>query len=398
MVDAESVKTVVVLTLGMVVCLGLHLAIGSGYRRLAERLGGSRRLEVGAAPSFKVLILEWLGHALQTSAWMLYLALVLTVLPSTRVQFETVGSKLRRQVLHFIDWLGDRGFNLIVILVVTIFLVRFVDELTRTVFIVIKRTTGGDAAATQRRLETLSSIFSRGSQSIILFIGLMVLLQQLNVNVTPILASAGVIGIAVGLGAQSLIRDLFSGLLILLEDQFSVGDTVKIGDHTGVVEQISLRATRLRGLDGSLTTIPNGAISIVSNLSKDWSRVVLDLEIDHNEDVDRAMRIVLDTALLFRREFHQEIVEDPAMLGVEKISLSSVSIRIVIKTAPARQFDLARELRRRILIAFQTNGIRTPLPVSQLIWPTGTSSECATDRQFQDVGRLEDTVRLEERD
>ena len=396
--DAESVKTVVVLTLGATVCLALHLAIGSGQRRLAERLGGVSRRGVGAAPSLRILMLEWLGHGLRTMAWMLYVALVLTVLPRTRAQFETVGGRMRRQALHFIDWLSDRGFNLVIVLVVTVFLMRFIDEFTRTVFILIKRTTGGDAAATQRRLETLASIFSRGAQSVILFIGLMVLLQQLNVNVTPILASAGVIGIAVGLGAQSLIRDLFSGLLILLEDQFSVGDTVKIGECAGTVEQVTLRATRLRGLDGALTTIPNGAISIVSNLSKEWSRVVLDLEVDHNEDVDRAMRVVLDAATQFRREAPHDIVEDPTLPGIEKISLSSVSIRITIKTAPARQFELARELRRRILIAFQENSIRLPLPVTQLVWPTGVTAESATNHRSPDTGESGDVGQGDERD
>jgi small conductance mechanosensitive channel len=265
--------------------------------------------------------------------------------------------------------LSDRGFNIFIVVVVTIFIMRFTDALIRTIFVLMKRTASPDEAATQRRLQTLSSIFSRVAQSVIFFIGLMTLLQQLNVNVTPILASAGVVGIAVGFGAQSLIRDLFSGFLILLEDQFSVGDVVKIAEFSGTVEGISLRATRVRGLDGSLTTIPNGAINTVSNLSKDWSRIVLDLEIDYTEDVDRAMRLALDTASVFRQELPHELIEEPTMLGVDRISLSTVTIRIVVKTAPARQFDLARELRRRIKNAFQANGIKTPIANPQLLLP-----------------------------
>lgn len=367
--DTEFIKTLIVLTLGALACLGLHLLIGSGRRRFGSRFSQPAPPGIEAVPSLKLLLVEWLGNGLQTSAWLLYVALVLTLLPRTRIQVETIGVKLRRQFLHLADWVSDRGFNLVIILVVTIFLMRFADELTRTFFILIKRTAGQEEAATQRRLETLSSIFSRGAQSVILFIGLMVLLQHLRVNVTPILASAGVIGIAVGFGAQSLIRDLFSGFLVLLEDQFSVGDIVKIGEYTGTVEQITLRATRIRSLDGSLTIIPHGAISIVSNLSKDWSRIVLDLEIDHNEDVDRAMRIALEAAAVFRRELPQEMVEDPIMLGVERISSTAVVIRVVVRTAPARQFDLARELRRRILISFQANHVRMPIPVSSLLLP-----------------------------
>ena len=369
----ETITTLLLLSLGAIVCLLLHLLIGVGQHRVAHRFArsfpGSTITDVDAVPSLKALLVEWIGHALRTTVWILYSSLVLAFLPRTRTQFETVGTRFRRQALHFFDWLFDRGFNIFIVVVVTIFIMRFTDALIRTIFVLMKRTASPDEAATQRRLQTLSSIFSRVAQSVILFIGLMTLLQQLNVNVTPILASAGVVGIAVGFGAQSLIRDLFSGFLILLEDQFSVGDVVKIAEFSGTVEGISLRATRVRGLDGSLTTIPNGAINTVSNLSKDWSRIVLDLEIDYTEDVDRAMRLALDTASVFRQELPHELIEEPTMLGVDRISLSTVTIRIVVKTAPARQFDLARELRRRIKNAFQANGIKTPIANPQLLLP-----------------------------
>jgi small conductance mechanosensitive channel len=195
----------------------------------------------------------------------------------------------------------------------------------------------------------------------------MVLLQQLHVNITPILASAGVVGIAVGFGAQSLIKDLFAGLLILLEDQYSVGDTIKIGEIAGTVEQLTLRATRIRGLDGSLTTIPNGTIATVSNMSKDWSRVVLDVDVAYEEDVDRAMELVLDTARQMKEERPREILEEPAMLGVDKLGSTSVTIRLMVKTLPAKHFEIGRELRRRIKLAFERENIKAPLPQQQLI-------------------------------
>lgn len=363
----ETSTTPVLLAFGAILCLILHLLIGAGQRRLVHRYAGLVSPGLDATPSLKSLLLEWLGHALRTTVWILYSSLVLAFLPRTRSQVETVGTRLHRQALHFFDWLSDRGFNIFIVAVVTIFIMRFTDALIRTIFVLMKRTAAPDEAATQRRLQTLSSIFSRVTQAVIFFIGLMTLLQQLNVNVTPILASAGVVGIAVGFGAQSLIRDLFSGFLILLEDQFSVGDVVKVGEFSGTVEGVTLRATRIRGLDGSLTTIPNGSITTVSNLSKDWSRVVLDLEVDYTEDIDRAMRLALETAAVYRHELPHEMIEEPAMLGVDRISLSTVTIRVVVKTAPARQFDLSRELRRRIKNAFQANGIKTPVNNPPLI-------------------------------
>ena len=173
----------------------------------------------------------------------------------------------------------------------TVFLMRFASAMIKTVFNLFERSAvNREELAARRRLQTLSATFRGIAQMVILFIGLMVFLDMLSINITPILASAGVLGIAIGLGAQSLIKDFFAGFLILLEDQFSVGDTVKIGETTGTVERLTLRVTRVRALDGSLTMIPNGNISAVVNYSKGWSRVVLDVEVDYKEDVDRAMR------------------------------------------------------------------------------------------------------------
>src|SRR5262249_17520359 len=161
----------------------------------------------------------------------------------------------------------------------TIFMMRFASALVNTAFSLLERGAAHrEGTAARRRIQTLSAIFRGVTQAVILFVGLMVLLGRF-VNITPILASAGVVGIAVGFGAQNLIKDLFAGFLILLEDQYSVGDTVKVSDVSGTVEQLTLRVTRIRALDGALTIIPNGAISTVSNFSKDWSRAVLDIEI-----------------------------------------------------------------------------------------------------------------------
>src|SRR6185369_5018239 len=168
------------------------------------------------------------------------------------------------------------GVGLVIVTVVTIFVMRFASALIKAIFQIFERGAAHrEDLATRRRLQTLSATFRGITQTVILFIGLMVFLRKLGADVTPILASAGVVGIAVGLGAQSLIKDFFAGLLILLEDQYSVGDTVKIGDTNGTVELLTLRVTRVRGLDGSLTMIPNGAINAVVNYSKGWSRVVL---------------------------------------------------------------------------------------------------------------------------
>jgi moderate conductance mechanosensitive channel len=315
-----------------------------------------------ATPSLRRLLVEWAGYALRTGAWFLYFALLVNVLPHTKSEFVSLSQRLLLVRDTLLVWLFERGVNLVIVLVVTIFLMRFAAALIRTVFALIERGASdvGEEAA-RRRLQTLSTIFRGAAQAVILFIGLMVFLDRLAVNITPILASAGVVGIAVGFGAQSLIKDLFAGFLILLEDQYSVGDSVRIGEAVGVVEQLTLRVTRVRGaLDGALTTIPNGAIVHVSNFSKGWSRAVLDVEIDAAEDLDRAMSIMLDAARQAHAEQSELLLEAPSMQGVDRLTPGALTLRMTARTAAGKQADATRDLRRRIKLAFDREKIRMP--------------------------------------
>jgi small-conductance mechanosensitive channel len=337
----------------------LHWVAGKFRQRALRRLN----LETEAAgfddvPSLKRLIIEWSAKALRTAVWLVFLVFLLNLL---RAQILPDPDKLLAVLRRAQEFLMNVGVPAILIVVVTIFLMRFAAALIRTAFDLFeRRVTGQNAALVRRRSKTLSAITRGVVQAVILFIGTLVLLSQVGISITPILASAGIVGIAVGFGAQSLVRDVFAGFLILLEEQYDVGDSVKIGETTGTVEHLTLRVTRIRGLDGALTTIPNGAITTVSNLSRDWSRAVLDVEIDYGEDVDRAMRVMLDTAEQLRHERPDEITEEASMLGMDKATATAITLRMTVRTAPARQADIARELRRRIKLAFDREGIRVP--------------------------------------
>ena len=315
-------------------------------------------------------MLDWAGNALRTLVWVIYIGFLINVLPQL---FGSVSDILRRKRDGFVTWLSDPNTSLIkpvIVIVGTVFLMRFASALIKTVFHLFERgAVNRHAPVSRRRLQTLSATFRGVAQTVILFIGLMTFLGELGINITPILASAGVLGIAIGLGAQSLIKDFFAGLLILLEEQFNVGDTVKIGETSGTVEQMTLRATRVRGLDGSLTTIPNGSVGAVVNFSKGWSRVVLDIEIDYYQDVDRAMRVVLETAKQVKEENPANIIEEPAMLGVDKLGVASVTLRLLAKTATGKQAEVGRELRRRVKLAFDQEGIKTPAAAQQPVPP-----------------------------
>ncbi|HZS06326.1 MAG TPA: mechanosensitive ion channel family protein [Blastocatellia bacterium] len=346
----------------LAVCWLLHLLAG-GLRRRALRRLNLETAEAGFAdrPSIRRLLIDWGARAGRTLLWVLYFVFLLNLLPEERDRISSVRETLLR-VVHQADvFLVSRGIPAVIVAVITVFLMRFAAALIRTSFeLYERRVTGEGAAIERRRLKTLSAIARGTAQAVILFVGLMVLLQQLGVSVAPILASAGIVGIAVGFGAQSLVKDIFAGFLILLEDQYNVGDSVKIGETTGTVEHLTLRVTLVRSLEGSLTTIPNGAITTVSNLSRDWSRAVLDVEIDYSEDVDRAMKVMIETARQMRAEKPDEITEEPVMYGVEKLTAAGVGLRLAVKTAPSKQAEIARELRRRTKLAFDREGIRAP--------------------------------------
>jgi small-conductance mechanosensitive channel len=371
--NTQTFKIILLLLIATLVCAALHWLVGLAQRRLVNKFASASQPDDGAPPSLRRLLLDWAGNALRTMVWVLYTTFLINVLPQTRTRFGSVGEILRRARDSFAKRLSDSNIsliNLVIVIVGTIFLMRFASALIKTVFHLFERSAvNRHEPAPRRRLQTLSATIRGIAQTVILFIGLMTFLGQLGINITPILASAGVLGIAIGLGAQSLIRDFFAGFLILLEDQFSVGDVVKIGETSGTVEQLTLRVTRVRGLDGSLTSIPNGGVGAVVNYSKGWSRVVLDIEIDYKEDVDRAMQVVLETAKRVREENHANVIEEPAMLGVDKLSATSVTLRLLAKTATGKQAEVGRELRRRVKLAFDREGIKTPAAPLQLIPP-----------------------------
>ena len=387
--NALTFKIILLLLIATLVCAVLHWLVGLAQRRLARKFVSAPKPDDGSPPSLRRLLLDWSGNGLRTLVWVLYSAFLISVLPQTRAQFGGVGTIFRDARDGLVKKLSESNVpfvRLIIVIVGTIFLMRFASALIKTVFQLFERgAVNRHEPASRRRLQTLSATFRGIAQTVILFIGLMTFLEHLGINITPILASAGVLGIAIGLGAQSLIKDFFAGFLILLEEQFNVGDTVKIGETTGTVEQLTLRVTRVRALDGSLTTIPNGSVGAVVNYSKGWSRVVLDIEIDYKEDVDRAMRVALETAKRVKEERPADIIEEPTMLGVDKLGASSVTLRLLAKTATNKHPEVGRELRRRIKLAFDQEDIKTPSPIQQMVLPPPVEEKKAKELKGEGV-------------
>lgn len=193
---------------------------------------------------------------------------------------------------------------------------------------------------------------------------LMMLLSALGVDIVPLLASVGVAGLAISLGTQTLIKDVIGGILILVENQYAVGDTVELGSAKGQVEEITLRATQVRGLDGQLYVVPNGEVRIVSNLSRDWSRATVDIGVAYEEDLDRVLAVLEEGAAAFGQDplYSPNLMDAPKVLGVVSLGDWAATIRILVKTQPDKQWEIGRALRKFTLALCDREGIALPYP------------------------------------
>ena len=227
------------------------------------------------------------------------------------------------------------------------------------------------------RLRTLTSLAESATRLIVWILAGLTILAVFGVPIGPLLASAGVAGLAVGLGAQTLIRDIIAGIFIVLEDQFHVGDVITVNAISGQVESLTLRYTVLRTLDGAYVVIPNGEIRIVQNLSRDWARAVIDVAVTPEEDVDRAVAVLRDLlgGLPNDPVLGPLVLEPGEVLGVEAIAPQQATVRLAVKTRPLEQWRVARELRRRILLALREAGVSVPYPRTVTIIQPPDSAE-----------------------
>lgn len=227
------------------------------------------------------------------------------------------------------------------------------------------------------RLRTLTSLAESATRLIVWILAGLTILAVFGVPIGPLLASAGVAGLAVGLGAQTLIRDIIAGIFIVLEDQFHVGDVITVNAISGQVESLTLRYTVLRTLDGAYVVIPNGEIRIVQNLSRDWARAVIDVAVTPEEDVDRVVAVLRDLlgGLPSDLVLGPLVLEPGEVLGVEAIAPQQATVRLAVKTRPLEQWRVARELRRRILLALREAGVSVPYPRTVTIIQPPDSAE-----------------------
>ncbi|MEM6597386.1 MAG: mechanosensitive ion channel family protein [Cyanobacteria bacterium P01_C01_bin.69] len=268
---------------------------------------------------------------------------------------------------------------------------RVVSLLIDKICLTLQESTRWAPDAPQRlrqRFFTLSQVIKGVTGAVIFSVMVLTMLTIAGVQVGPLLAGAGIIGVGISLAAQSLIKDIINGFFILFEDQFGIGDVIIIGNVSGSVEVVNLRVTQLRDTQGRLITIPNSQIDIVQNLSKDWSQVDLSITVGPNNDIEKALNLFKSTAadLAKAPDWQTLILEPPELLGIDNIDSTGITLRLLLKTQPLKQWPVARELRQRLKQAFDKADISTGIPQERLeiSWKEGAEKITALAADITD--------------
>jgi moderate conductance mechanosensitive channel len=264
-------------------------------------------------------------------------------------------------MFRWTEFAVTRGVRLLVIFLLALLLNRLLRHLTRRLVAVATKeeAPGRPARMHEQHTRTLAGVLYSSGTIVLVIVAALMALPEFGFNITPVAAAAGLASLALGFGAQHLVRDFINGFLIVFEDQYVVGDTVRIGDVLGRVEHLTLRRTVIRDAQGSVVSIANGEIGKVANLSRDWGQLFLDTTVASDQPLEKALSALEAVAGEFRADpvWSPMLVDGPRVLGVESMVPAGITLRIQARTAPTRQDDVARELRRRIQMQLGQRGI-----------------------------------------
>jgi small conductance mechanosensitive channel len=284
-------------------------------------------------------------------------------------------SSLRELLGPFYSPILILAIRVALILIVAYVILKLIDSALTRLRLLIPSSDVLGVARVEQRTETLRLVVRSVSRAVLILLVVLMISAELGFNIGPVLASAGIVGLAVGFGAQSLVKDVISGFFILFEDQFGIGDVVKIGEFTGVVERMTLRATVLRNLEGQVYVVPNGNIQNVIVMTKEWARAVLDVTVPHKEELARVFDALQRIGLRLAQDWPDRVSERPVVLGIEKLDDSGVTIRSIVKTPPFKKDDVIREWRRLIKEELDRAGIELSRKGTQEVTIVETRTE-----------------------
>jgi moderate conductance mechanosensitive channel len=272
---------------------------------------------------------------------------------------------------QLLAWIRDPGLPIVLIIVISLVVIRLASVFVHGIVkaLLDREATEGtaqelSAVEIKKRMDTLETLGTNVIRLFVFLIALVMILGELDLDIGPAIAGLGVVGIAVGFGTQSIVRDYFTGALILIENQFSKGDVVTIAGVSGTVEDFSLRRTTLRDLDGVVHTVPNGEVKVASNRTRVWARINQDVTVAYGTDIEEATRVVNDvgTAMAADPEWRRRVMEAPHVERIEALGEYGVTIKVLGLVRATEQWAAGGELRKRLLAAFATHGIEIPRP------------------------------------
>lgn len=287
---------------------------------------------------------------------------------------------LTHMVERLLEWGTSSGIRVLVIGIAMFLLLSLVKQVMAKLRKVYEGTLPSPGQI--KRADTLTHVMRDVARVFILVVGSMMILSEVGIDLKPLLAAAGLGGLAIGFGAQSLVKDIISGFFILLEDSVRVGDVVEVAAVSGVVEEVKLRTITLRDLSGNVHVVPNGIIDKVKNMTKLYSYYLFDVGVAYKENVDEVMAVLKDIAAEVQADpsFSDDILEPLEMLGVDQFADSAVVIKCRIKTKPMQQWRVGREMNRRIKNTFDAKGIEIPFPHRTIFWGQPTEVPLALNR------------------
>jgi len=326
--------------------------------RVARRMGDEDQIHLDEINHWAKQLIRFMRRIIEAIAGLAALALLLRgfgVRSVRRLDWEQV-----------VEWLTGPGVRIVFVLGGAYVLARVAHLLIARLpgLLLTPEGTAAEMAERQKRAATITRLLNLLTTVVVMGIAALIVLGELGVNIAPILTGAGIAGLAVGFGAQNLVRDIITGVFLILEDQVRVGDVAFINGKGGLVEDIRLRTIRLRDFDGTVHYIPNGAINELSNCTKDFSYYVIDLGVAYKENVDRVMGVLKDVGRELEKDpaYKERILAPLEVVGVDALGNSAVVLKMRIKTVPRQQWTVGRELQRRIKNAFDAQGIEIPFP------------------------------------
>ncbi len=265
-------------------------------------------------------------------------------------------------------WLQENGFTVLIIIIVSVVAYVVWERMVRLIVRRIQALDDVEDSELDKRTETIGTVLHSAGIVAILTTAVLMLLPLFGINIAPILASVGIAGLAAGLGAQTLVKDIISGMFILVENQFTVGEVVEINGVTGTVEEMTLRITAVRDIRCAIHTIPMGEIRQVANKSRHWARAIVDVSITYDEDVDEAVKLLneIASALMAAETVNESLLEEPVVTGIEGLEDWAVRLRLMVKTKPGAQWEIQRWLRRQIRIEFEKRDIALAFPRQEI--------------------------------